>query len=269
MPTPATLDQGKKLLELISEYPQGRIRDLLDNSYLFKALLNCPDLSKVDKKAFSAFLAATQPKPQLSILLTPVSEYVDRIMARSELRGWGFTQTDAKELAAKLHDHYGPLTPTGVSIWLGNNLEFNWTEMIAWIKDEVEDVGFTFEERFSPDYQLSFYPGSEQSGNRKLGVVDLDLSTFWDPTDGVVSKYVRLKRPESKWPGLEVPLFLALNPQVYVAMDGKTIPYMLAAGLVVYDDSLPGFNRHDRMVYVGGDWDSNHWRNTSVVAFRE
>lgn len=208
----------------------------------------------------------SQESPKSSIPWTPVADYAYHIMARSQLRGWGFTPDDAYKLSAKLHDHDGPLTPTGVSIWLGKNLGYNWTEMTTWIEDEVKKLGFTFHTYFDTN-RLSFLAGSEHAGKRKLDVVDLDIATFWDPTNGVIPGNVRSTR--SKWPGLEVATLLALNPQVYVAMDGKTIPYMFAPGLVVDSDYLPRFYRSARKVYADGGWAVYRWYCTSVVAFRE
>ncbi|HUC96491.1 MAG TPA: hypothetical protein VMR16_02375 [Candidatus Saccharimonadales bacterium] len=265
MSTPATLKQGRKLLDLVSGSTCEEMQNLLGAGDLIKQIMACPDPSRVDKSAFAALLA-TVHQSQSSIPWTPVGQYVDRIMARSQSRAWGFTPADANKLNAKLRDHDGPLTPTGVSIWLGDNLSYNWVEMLAWIKDEVEKLGFTFQDNFSFD-RLSFYPGSEVTGKRKLDVVDLDLATFWDSTNGVIPRKVRPTRP--KWPGLKVATLLALNPQVYVAMDGETIPYMLAPGLVVYSDDLPGFYRFDRVVYVTDSWDGAQGFNTSVVASRE
>lgn len=220
---------------------------------MVEKVIRCPYLGR---KMVDAIDEPQQASPRSPIPWTPVADYVYRIMARSQLRDWGFTQADADKLSTTMHDHHGQLMPTGVSIWLGKNLKFNWTEMTAWIEDEVKALEFTFQDYFGPS-RLSFYPGSEVTGKRKLDVVDFDLATFWDSINGVIPGDVRSTR--QKWPGLEVLQLLALNPQVCVAMDGKTIPYMFAPGLVVDSDSLPYFDRSDREVYVGDVWDGNQW----------
>jgi hypothetical protein len=208
-----------------------------------------------------------QASPKPSIHWTAVDEYVDRIMARSQMRGWGFTPADAKRLEDMMHDHYGPLDPTGVSIWLGGDLRFNWDEMMAWLKDEVAALSIPLQGGFSPD-RLSFFPGSEQAGRRKLGVVDLNLGQNWYPGEGVVARYVRSSR--SKWPSLEVLTLLALNPQMAAAMDGSNIPYMMIAGLVVDKTHLPWIrcgDHHEVVVYEC--WEgASPWYGTSVVTYR-
>lgn len=230
-----------------------------------KRIIKYPYLGKRMVDAIDVYPQQASPKSYLP--WTPVDQYVDRIMARSQLRGWGFTSDDADKLSATMHDHDGLLMPTGVSIWLGKDLAYNWTEMTTWIEDEVKVLGFTFQTYFNPD-RLSFLPGSECAGRRrKLDDVELDLATFWNPTNGVIPRDVRSSRP--KWPGLEVATLLALNPQVYVAMDGKTIPYMFAPGLVVDSDCLLRFYRNARKVYADGGWVVYRWYCTSVVAFRE
>jgi hypothetical protein len=276
MTTPATRKitrkQIEKLLSLLSGSTCEGMQNLLENGHLIKTILSYPRPIRIDRFAFAAFLAmqtTESTRPLSSIPWMPVGVYVDHIMARSKLRGWGFTQADASKLNANLHDHDGPLTPTGVSIWLGRDLKFNWTEMTAWIEDEVNKLGFTFQDYFGPVrmHQLSFLPGSEVTGKRKLDVVDLDLATFLGSTNGVIPMNVRSSR--LKWPGLEVATLLALNPQVYVAMDGETIPYLFASGLVVDSDGLPVFHCNSDGAYVHGSWDGRRWHTASMVAFRE
>jgi len=267
MTTPASFNQYVKLHDVLNHPSSESFQNFLANGDLLLQMA-CVDLSKVDR---SAFEAALTPMPALIpwiplIPWTPVDEYVDRIMARSQLRGWGFTSADADELSAKLHNHDGLLTPTGAKLWLGKNLGYNWNEIMSWINEEVRKLGFTFQARFHAS-GLSFYPGSEVTGKRRLDVVDLDLATFLNPTNGVVPKDVRSARP--KWPGLEVATLLALNPQICIAMNSKTIPYMLAAGLVVGSDYLPRFYRIGREVYVDNYSNDTLWTGTSVVAFRE
>lgn len=264
-PKPASFGQASRLLEFFKELnpTNEQLQKFFGAGDLVKQMLNCPDLSKIDRSAFSALLFS---KPNLTIPWTPVGDYVDRIMKRSELRGWGFTEDDVKKLVYALHDHFGNLYPTSVSMWLGKDLKFNWSELMLWIKDEVEALGYEFTEYFDVS-RLSFFPGSEMSGKKSMDIVDLDLQTFWNPNEGIV---VRDEKPRrKKWPGLEVAVMLALNPQIYIMMDGKVVPYMLAAGLVVGSDGLPHFNRDGREVYVSDFWDDSQWYNTTMVSFRE
>lgn len=264
-PKPASFEQASRLLEFFKEVKptSEQLQNFFGAGDLVKQMLNCPDLSKIDRSAFSALLFS---KSGLTLPWTPTSEFVDRIMARSKLRGWGFTEADAKKLADSLHDHYGDLYPTSVRLWLGKTLKFNWSELMLWIKDEVEALGYEFAEYFNVD-RLSFFPGSEMSGKRSMDAVDLDLQTFWNPKDGIVARDERPKR--KKWPGLEVAVLLALNPQIYIMMDGETVPYMLESGLVVDSGDLSYFHRLGREVYVRYDWVGNRWYDTTMVAFRE
>ena len=138
---------------------------------------------------------------------------------------------------------------------------------MACLEHEVEALG----KRFTPYVnaeRVSFFPGSEQSGGRKLTVALLNLATYWDPTDGVVSNEVR--KIEKRLPGLEVAWLLALNPQVYLAIDYETIPGLIAAGLVVDSDYVPFFERGSDGAYVSGArWAISRWSGNSVVVFRE
>ncbi len=265
MPTPATMKQTRKLLSLFGDEPTvEQVQNLLGNGDLIQRMLDA-DLSQVDRGAFATLLTPAAP----DIPWTPVSQYVERIMARSRLRGWGFTKKQSAALAANLTDHAGRLRPTGVTIRLGKGLEHDRAEAIAWLEDEAKACGFAFEDYTGPG-RTSFYVGSEQSeqeDTKCLGPVGLDLETYWDPTDGVVPSEVR--RLQRFWPGLEVAWLLALNPQVYVKMDGTIIPFMLASGLVVGSGSLPRFLRDGRKAFVGGYWDGRRWHGTAMVAFRE
>jgi hypothetical protein len=208
----------------------------------------------------------------LTLPWTPTSELIDRIMKRSEKRGWGFTKTDADKLAITMHDHCGDLYPTSVKLWLGKTLKFNWYELMLWIKDEVEALGYEFKERFSVS-QLSFFPGSEMSGKKSLEIADLDLQTFLKPNDGVEVKDERPRR--EKWPGLEVAVMLALNPQIYIMMDGRVVPYMLVAGLAVGSNLgssciyVPYFYRNGLELDVYDYWDGHRWGQATIVSFRD
>ncbi len=270
MVTPGTYKQAERLLELVGELnpTTDQLQNLFGAGDLLKQMA-ATDLSQVDRLSFAAVLDGTLKLPVPSIPWTPVKEYVERIMDRSEIRGWGLTKTQAAKLATQLatHDHAGPLTPTGVSIWLGKNLEYNRAEAIAWLEDEVKALGFSFTDHIGSGRTL-FYPGSQVTSKRQIHAVSLDLGKFWNPTDGLIPRQVRAK-DQQRWPGLEVFWLLALNPRVYVAMDGKIVPYMFAPGLVVDSDYLPRFDRNGRECYVDDHWDDSTWCKAALVAFRE
>lgn len=238
-----------------------KFQNFIESGDLVAQMLRCPDLSKIDRVAFKELFA-----PKLSIPWTPVLEYVDRIMARSKLRGWGFTRSDAKRLAASLHDHEGDLRPTGLKVWLGKDIKFNLHEMILWLRDEVRLLGFGFTDYISGEY-LSFHSGSEISGDRSLEPEYFDLQTFSGPQS---TSDVRLLR--TRWPSIEVVVLLALNPQVYVLMSDGSVPRMIAAGLVVcnsYHAPIFLFNNISGAC-INAEMDCDEWLSYTVaVAFRE
>lgn len=203
-------------------------------------------------------------------LLTPVGELVDRFMARSELRKWGFTSKDADKLHHQLagHNHAGVLMPVGVSTWLGKNLRYNWSEALAWMFDTARELGLSPQD-YIGDATLEFYQDSEIRGRRKLEAVGLDFMTFRDRQAGIVPRDVRATHQGRRWPSLEVPYFLALNPGYMKAMDGGDIPFLIASGLVVRSAYVPYFDRFERKFYAGDDWADNRWYDTAMVDFRE
>ena len=260
MSTPVSVKQVNKLLELLGDPSGEKFQYLLANGDLLKPMIDA-DLTKVDRSAFGVVLTpAFAP-----VAWTPVDEYAERIMARSKLRGWGLTKTQIDAFAASLVDHVDPLQPTGISLWLGRDLQYNWDEAMAWMEDEVTARNDKFRTYFA-SRQVSFYPGSEQSGKRKLTVALLDVATYWNPTNGVVPDEVRTK--EAKLPGLEVAWLLALSPQVYQAIDYKTIPGFIATGLVVVSARVPHFGHDSDEVFVYDYWADNRWNDYTVVAFR-
>lgn len=194
---------------------------------------------------------------------TPVDQYPDLIMERSKLRGWGFTVADVDKLAAKLHDHNGLFTPTGVKIWLGRDLTFNWLEATAWLSDVLKSFQIY---AIEPD-NLTLLSGDVRRSRRQLSVVDLDFYTFWNPPDNKTPRDIRSTR--SNWPGLEVAWFSALNPQIYELMDDKKIPYLFAPGLVVNPACIPSFeyNKTVKTACVNDHWDHTIRTDFTMVAF--
>lgn len=262
MSTPATVHQASKFVrDALGDPDSDQMQYLLANSGLFKELARA-DFSRIDRAAFTALLTATSA----ANAWRSVEEYADKIAARSKLRDWGLTKAQINSLAANLVDHAGPLQPTGISLWLGRDLAYNWAEAMAWLHDEVTALG----EKFTPYVgagRVSFFSGRRQIGGRKLTVALLDLQTYWDPTDGVVLNEVR--KSGKRLPGLEVAWLLALNPQVYAGIDYETIPGFIAAGLVVGSDSVPVFGRDSDGAFVLDYWSDGRWGDLSVVASRE
>jgi hypothetical protein len=259
--TPASLDQGKKLLDLVQKCTTEQLQNILTNGDLVKLMFDAP-LKDVDRTAFSALLTP----PRAPIAWRPVYQYAFKIIEWNKLRGWGLTTTQITTFAKTIVDHLDPLHPTGISLWLGRDLPYNWEEVMACLKLEVEALGENFTPYVGAE-RVSFFPGSKQTGGRKLTVALLDLATYWNPTDGVVPNEVR--KIEKRLPGLEVAWLLALNPEVYVASGYETIPGLIAAGLVVGSDRVPGFAHGSVQAYVDGYWAGSRWRERSVVAFRE
>lgn len=262
MSTPASVHQASKFVrDALGDPDSDRMQYLLANSGLFKELARA-DFSRIDRAAFTASLTPT-PAP---IAWRSVGEYADKIAEWNKLRGWGLTKTQITTFARTLVDHLDPLHPTGISLWLGRDLLYNWEEVMACLEHEVTALG----EKFTPYVgaeRVSFFPGSEQSGGRKLAVALLDLATYWNPTDGVVPNEVR--KIEKRLPGLEVAWLLALNPQVYLAIDYGAIPGLVAAGLIVGSGCVPDFGRDSAGACVLDGWADGRWGDGSVVAFRE
>lgn len=262
MSTPASVHQASKFVrDALGDPDSDRMQYLLANSGLFKELAQA-DFSRIDRAAFTASLTPT-PAP---IAWRSVSEYADKIVEWNKLRGWGLTKTQITTFARTLVDHLDPLRPTGISLWLGRDLPYNWEEVMACLEHEVTALGENFTPYVGAE-RVSFFPGSEQIGGRKLTVALLDLATYWNPTDGVVPNEVR--KIEKRLPGLEVAWLLALNPQVYLAVDYEAIPGLIAAGLVVDSGSVPSFERDSDGAYVSDYWSDLGWSDCSVVRFRE
>lgn len=241
--------------------PTGlQLQKFFGASDLVNLMLDCPDLSRVDRDAFASLLSMQQ----LEDLWSPVEEYTTRIMKRSELRNWGFTQLHADKLAAELHNHSSLLLPTGVKIELEKDLKSTWDELMLWLKDEIGALGYTLKEYFNPN-TLSFLPGCEYTGELRLSAVDLDLVSFGQPSV-FCPQQIRSYRPT--WPGLEVVSLLALNPKVCIALGNKIIPNILVAGLSCGFDLLPLFSCGNNQVLVYGYHSVNNFYRSSVVAFR-
>ncbi len=264
----ASLKQGKQLLELFSGATTEAVQNIIEAGDLLLMMLSA-DLARVDRQAFVALL--TTPTASGLDRFTPVDQLVDKIMARSDLRNWGFTDEHAQALREQLagREHAGPLAPVGVTIWRGvGNLAYNWAESLAWWSDEMKAIGLNPVDYLS-ELEPELYPNRESSLRPMLQACSLDFQTFWDPKNGLVPRDVRQAHPMRKWPALEVIDFLALNSHYAALMDGKNYPFLMAVGLVVDSDSVPYFSPDGREVYANCYWGGNRWSGTAAVAFRE
>lgn len=163
---------------------------------------------------------------------TPVGEYVDRIAQRNQLRKWGLSTQQLDQFASSLVDHDGLLFPTGINVTLGRGFAYNWQEAMSWLADSVKAHGnYALTEDIDAT-RLSYRFGSEPASNeRRLMSVFLDFQTYWDQERGIEPREVLSGRKQ--WPGLEIAWLFALSPQAFAQVDSETIPWVVAAGLVV------------------------------------
>jgi len=210
------------------------------SSHLKNILFNCKNLSKFNGDRFKSLL---NDEP-VEIPWTPTNLYLERIMKRSDERKWGLTEYNARSFTISLREHFSSLMPTGVNIWLGKSLEFNWTEAMIWLKDEVGALGYDLKVSFDAS-RLFFRSNFKRRDECGFHAIKLNLAKFWDPVNGVAPWDVLRDLSNWVWPDLAIPFSLALNPQVCINMDGKTIPYMWASGLTIDSNSLPIFYRDE------------------------
>lgn len=228
-----------------------------------KRILTNPELASGLVTTLRAELAS---HAQSTVNWTPVDQYPAKLRVWNTQFGLGLTELQIAEFDSSLPDHAGANKPTGVSLTLGKGLRSDHEIAMQILKYELENLGVSFADRLDIT-KVSYLPGSEPPGSvgAKIAPALLDIGTFWDPDGGIAPREV--VRQRSRWPSHEVALLLALNPHIYRDMDRTTIPFMVAAGLVVATNQVPCFRREANGAYVDGGWDGNPWR--SVVAFRE
>src|SRR5680860_939046 len=235
------------------------------SSHLKSILFNCKNLSKFNSDRFKSLL---NDEP-VEIPWTPTNQYLSRIMKRSDERNWGLTEYNARSFAIGLKDHSSSLTPTGVNIWLGKSLEFNWTEAMLWLKDEVEALGYDLKVTFDTS-RLLFRSNYKRRDECGFHAIKLNLAKFWDPVNGVSPWNVLSDLSNWIWPELAIPFSLAINPQVCINMDGKIIPYMWAPGFATDSDSIPMFCRDEarHTIYIIYDYKmDDRLQTSSMVAY--
>lgn len=249
----------------IADLSNKQFTHFLESAHYRQLIYNCSDLKKIDVPQLKALLENEPTK----IEWTPVRQYAEKILKRSDERGWGFTKSDVMDFDSKLSIHSNSLRPIGVDIWLGKDLEINWSEAISWLSDEVSALSYDLQIYFKPS-QVSFMPNCEKKGRKSLNEVGLDLATFWDPICGISP--FKIKKTKPIWPGLEIVWLLALNPQVFINMDGLNIPYLIVPGLSIDSVCLPCFYNDSNVhkVHAFCDWnDGRQWKSASMVTFDE
>lgn len=213
--------------------------------------------------------ATLAPRPK-SINWTPVSQYADKLRDWNQRFRLGLSEEQISGLV--LPDHAGSHQPTGISLTLGKGLEGNRNVVQQIIEYELSKLGVAFTDYIGKnDRSVKYYRGSEPEKSRKpqLGVALLDIGRFWYPQNGVNVRGVRQQLAGQRLPGLEVDWLMALNAQVFAAIDYETVPGFLAPGLIVYSDGVPVFDWYSGEAYVGDIWDHVRRGGRSVVAFRE
>jgi len=215
-------------------------KNLNRNPHLESLLSNCSNLSQFNSERFKALLN----EEPVEIPWTSTDQYIERIMKRNDKRNWGLTMYNVKCFMLYLKKHRSSLNPTGVNIWLGKGLVYNWTEAMFWLKDELEALNHDFKISFDTS-RIKFRSNFKRRSDCGLFAVKLDVGTYWNPVNGIAPWDILRSSSIKVWPDLSIPFTLALNPQVFTKMDGKTIPYMWAPGLVIDSNNLPVFYRDE------------------------
>lgn len=266
MTTP-TLAQGQKLLLFLSHVNATReqVQSLLANGDLLKELLNAPDLSKVSREKFQALMA---PPPQV-IDWTPVHQYADKLREWSEQKQLEFSLLDEHIANLVVPDHAGPYQPTSIVLEYGIGFAFNLRVVREVLAYELHKLGVPFTDTIGQQAGRFLDSKPEQRRSPQLNAALLDIGRFWDFQNGVSVREVRERLAGQPLPGLEVYWLMALNAQVFAAIDRTTVPALLVPGLVVGSGEVPVFDRGLGEVCVDSCKDGVRWGVGSVVAFRE
>lgn len=200
--------------------------------------------------------------PQL-IRWTPVRQYAEKLTDWNEHFSLGFDKKQISNLMQSLPEHDGALQPTGISLTLGHGLASDLDISMQILEYELGKIGIRFENRLK-NSRVEYFPGIEPKDDCKgMNVALLDIDSFWKPDSGVSAKEVR--NHYRYLPTHEVALLLALSPHVFQDMDGRTFPYLVAAGLKVNDDEVPCFRKDKNSFFVDGGWAGNLWRSVVVL----
>lgn len=264
-----TAAQAQKLLSLIPKNASSdQLQAILSNGDLFQMLFTDSDLGLVDRRVLGALLA---PPPK-QINWRPIAEYGPRLREWNAYFGLGLTEAQIDSL--ELPDHAGPHLPTSINLTLGKGLLNDRQVVQQIIAYEMRQIRRKYTDYIGNNgWSVAYYPGCEPTTinpEPQLAPALLDIGRFWNPKDGVTIPGVRneLAAASEPMPTLEVDWLMAFNPQVLAAIDGKTIPGLIAPGLVVDSGHAPGFHRDGVEAYACVYWDVPRWSGASVVAFR-
>lgn len=214
-----------------------------------KTVLNRPGLAKTMVDA----LCDAMDDPG-SGLLTPVSEYRDRIRARAHERNWPLYEhhLDALEILKGI-DHRSTLKPVSVEVWLGR-LGFTYEELWFWVVDELVKLNPRYgawpRDESDRSVNLRFLPGAETEGDSRVTPIGLDFESCWNRSCGVRPSEAR--NPETA-AGLELFTLLALNPQIIPRL-GVDLPSFWVPRIQL---DIPGCKAWSHVPIVG--WDSAYY----------
>lgn len=267
MSTPASFQQFAKLYKQLGEPSAEALQWLLASGLLsdLGAAVG-PHLATVDREAFRSLLALKPPV----IRWSPVAQYAAKLRDWNRRFDLGLTRAQIDKLAVELPAHAGSHQPTSIALTLGKGLQYDYEVALKILAYEVGKVGVKFTP-YVDSSRISAFPGSKVQRMAKpgLGVALLDIGRFWDPVNGVAPCQVREQFRDRPLPGLEVMWLLALNPHVYVAMDGERIPYMFGIGVVVDGEDVLCLSRDSDEVFVYVLLGDLPWCGGSVAVFRE
>ena len=265
MTTP-TLAQGQKFLSILSNIGASReqIQNLLGNSDIVKILLTAPDLSKVSREKLQAVLA---PPPQV-IDWTPVHRYADKLRVWSERPELKFKLLDRHIASLVVPDHAGPYQPTSITFESGMGLAYDLMVVTEVLKYELNKLGVQFKD-CTAWRVVERASGPELRRDPQLNAALLDISHFGDDWDrNTVDEVHDLFT--GPLPGLEVYWLMALNAQVFAAIDYETIPGLIAPGLIIDSNQAPVFGRGvDDTSIIAVRNNYLWWKGYSIVVFRE
>ncbi|GHU09004.1 hypothetical protein FACS189431_6300 [Alphaproteobacteria bacterium] len=131
--------------------------------------------------------------------------------------------------------HSGNYRLTSVTLSLGQGLDYDFAEAVAWAKDVITRLGFQFDnylEGLHIHADIFDYSALEAPSVRPA---QLDLNAYWDTCVGCS---VADSRTTHRQAILEPLWLFCMNPLIWLKMDGRKIPFV----------SCPGAKLGDRMV---------------------
>lgn len=234
---------------------------------------------------------------------TPVQEYSELIRQANEKYGFGFPNCmiDLLSLDLKGFEHLDFYTPSSVRIWPIGGLRENWTKLFRWMEDRLSEHGIELMSCINVQ-ELSFFrtKRDDKTYENIRGVVPdrnmVPRDKYHYSTNRIVLSPNRINLATScrdltanakmvgqYWVGIEILTLLALNPQMFKLLDGKTLPHLCANGVRVSEEFVPVFQYNElgralvsihfvnarkgfdrRVKSIGTEWSGFDWNNTSV-----